>query len=238
MLHANPFGEADVILTLAVRDAGKLTVRAPGARKSLRRYPGGFGPGFLLRAEIQTSGRTHRQTLKECEAMESFPGLRGDLRQLTEAALALELTAGFLREGHADPPLHDLLLNYLRWLNAHEWTPRGRVAFLVRWLKAGGVFPEVRRCFSCGAPVLSGDERSLRYHMNEGGFLCPNCPSADGRMTLLSSRALASLGAVIRLEHPLPDDAGEEEAHALSRWLLEIAQHHTGKRPRALQVNE
>jgi DNA repair protein RecO (recombination protein O) len=152
-LRATDYREADRIVTLFTRDAGKLSAVARGARGSRRRFAGSLEPYSVIRVELD-EGRGELATLKRAELTRPFVHLLGELDRMDAASAALAL----LREAHAprvpDPDLFVASVQYLTVVD-HEGDPQRSLllSFALRVLSRMGVAPRLAECGRSGDPV-------------------------------------------------------------------------------------
>jgi len=160
LLRANDYRDADRIVTLFTRGAGKLSAIARGARGSKRRFAGSLEPYSVIRVELDDRAPKNGGellTLKRAEIVRGFPGILSDLMRMDVAAAALAL----VREAHAprvpDEALFMAAVQYLTVVE-HEGDPQRSLllAFSQRVLKLMGLAPRLTVCGRSGAPVPEG----------------------------------------------------------------------------------
>ncbi|HEX5658836.1 MAG TPA: DNA repair protein RecO, partial [Polyangiales bacterium] len=153
LLRANDYRDADRIVTLFTRDAGKLSALARGARGSKRRFAGSLEPYSVIRVELE-EGRGELLTLKRAELTRPFVQLLSDLDRMDAAAGALAL----VREAHApravDTELFVAAVQYLTVID-HEGDPQRSLllAFALRVLARMGIAPRLSQCGRSNEPV-------------------------------------------------------------------------------------
>ncbi len=153
LLKATDYRDADRIVTLFTRDAGKLSAVARGARGSKRRFAGSLEPYSVIRVELE-EGRGELLTLKRAELQRPFVRLLAELDRMEAAAGALAL----VREAHAprvvDADLFVAAVQYLAVID-HEGDPQRSLllAFALRVLALMGVAPRLAACGKSGEPV-------------------------------------------------------------------------------------
>lgn len=155
LLRATDYRDADRIVTLFTREAGKLSAIARGARGSKRRFAGSLEPYAVIRVELDER-RGDLLTLKRAEMTRAFPSVLGELSRMEVAAGALAL----VREAHPprvpDEALFVAAVQYLTVVD-HEGDPQRSLllAFAQRVFSLMGVAPRLEVCGKSGVPVPS-----------------------------------------------------------------------------------
>ncbi len=211
-------GERDRIVTLFTATEGKLALIARGALR-----PGStLGPrvDMLSHSRFHCVRRRSLDLISEAATLNSFAGLKSDLRRMSFALYLAELTDVSTAEGSPNATLFDLLLSSMQRIETGECDDRLLRVFELQLLDCLGFCPSLRRCVNCGKelrPVENGLSAAL------GGAVCPECASCSPDVSSLSVDALK----VMRfwLSHPLDAScrvrigdelAGELEGHTFS----------------------
>lgn len=100
VIRIQNLGEADQLLSLLCAQGGVVAAKAPGAKKSQKRFMGGLDLLDAGKFELQPQQRdAHRFTLLGMGEREVWPNLRTDLEKFRLALLCLEITQEFAPEG-------------------------------------------------------------------------------------------------------------------------------------------
>ncbi|MDB4974137.1 MAG: recombination and repair protein RecO [Myxococcaceae bacterium] len=156
LLRATDYRDADRIVTLFTRDAGKLSAVARGARGSKRRFAGSLEPYAVIRVELDER-RADLLGLKRAEMTRVFPNILSELLRMDVAAGALAL----VREAHPvrvpDEALFVAAVQYLTVVD-HEGDPQRSLllAFALRVLSLMGIAPRLEECGRSGVHVPVG----------------------------------------------------------------------------------
>jgi DNA repair protein RecO (recombination protein O) len=215
------YGEADRLVTLFTKGAGKLTAFAAGARKSRRRFAGALEPCTWLRAQlVERQGTTLR--LDGVDVVRTFAGLRSDLSRIGRALYVVELCRELLRDREPHPELFDAAAAWLGRLEEGTAGPTSLIAFELEALSLAGLRPRFDGCAVCGGSL--GLEP--RFDAAQGGGVCQKCqgrvPGAP-RVDVELLQALAALQAGQRT--PL-----SASLRAQARGLLNaFISHHLGR---------
>ncbi len=215
------YGEADRLVTLFTRGAGKLTAFAAGARKSRRRFAGALEPCTWLRAHlVERQSATLR--LDGVDVVRTFSGLRSDLSRIGRALYVVELCRELVRDREPHPELFDLTGAWLGTLEEGAAGPTSLIAFELEALSLAGLRPRFDACSVCGG----GLGQEPRFDAAHGGGVCQKCqgraPGAP-RVAPELLEALAGLQAGQRTPLSAP-------LRARARGLLNVfISHHLGR---------
>jgi DNA repair protein RecO (recombination protein O) len=156
LLRATDYRDADRIVTLFTRDAGKLSAIARGARGSRRRFSGALEPYAVIRVELAPR-RGELYGLKQAEVTRSFTGILSDLGRMDAAGAALAL----VRDAHggevSDADLFVAVVQYLTLVD-HQGDPQRDLllCFAQRVLYLMGIAPRLSACGRSGEEVPDG----------------------------------------------------------------------------------
>jgi len=142
-----PLGEADLLLTLYTRDAGKLRAVAKGARKTTSRLVGHFEPLTLNRLAL-SRGR-NLDIITQAQVIDNFSDLKGNLTGLSQGLYIAELLDGFGSEAHPNPELYQLSLEALRAVGQAAASELPLRFFELHLLRVSGFMPELYDCVEC-----------------------------------------------------------------------------------------
>jgi len=168
------YGEADWIVTLFLREGGRITGIARSARKSKRRFAGALEPGAVV--DVRYSEGRGGGLVRLDEASPAFPihGVLRSLGRIEALSRALRVALAFLQEGEANPAKFDLLVERIMALSEREPDPFESAAFELRWLALCGYAPSISECVLCGHAV--GARAGVwRMSYEKGGLVCPRC---------------------------------------------------------------
>jgi DNA repair protein RecO (recombination protein O) len=197
LLRATDYRDADRIVTLFTRDAGKLSAVARGARSSKRRFAGSLEPYSVIRVELEET-RGELLTLKRAELTLPFVHLLAELDRMEAAAGALAL----LREAHAPRVVdQDLFVAAVQYLTVvdHEGDPQRSLLlmFALRVLASMGIAPRLSQCGRSGVHVPA--DKSAYFDPTLGAVVArkfgggPFLLSAGSRARLVRAQSSAWL---------------------------------------------
>ena len=178
VLRVTKLGEADRIVTLLTRRAGRVRAVAKGVRRTKSRFGGRLEPFSHVDLQLYT-GR-NLDIVSQAESLRSYgPQIVGDYRAYTSGTAVLE-TADRLTVEEKEPALRLFLLviGALRSL-ADQAHPPGLVldAFLLRAMSVAGWEPALNDCARCAEP---GPHR--HFSVPAGGSVCPACRPTGSAM--------------------------------------------------------
>ena len=162
--------EADKILTVFTRDAGKISVIARGARRKSCRFAA--CAQLLAYSELTLYQRKDWYYLDEGSTVMLFEGLRRDLDRLALGSYFAELTDAVTGEEQAAPELLSLLLNALYALDRLGKPPLlVKGAFELRLMALAGYEPLADGCAYCGRE----EPEEAMLDIRQGVLHCKAC---------------------------------------------------------------
>lgn len=178
-LRVIDYGETSQIAAFFTRERGRISAIAKGAKRKGSRFAGALEPLQLCEVVCfrgREGGGLH--TLSELDVLDTYRGVRQDLRRLHAAAYVIELLRAALPEDAPQPEVFDLATGTLSRISALEveLDPAVVVQFEARLLELLGLFPKVDACVECGGALSTG---RVAFSARLGGALCSSC--RDGR---------------------------------------------------------
>lgn len=185
--HAD-WGEADRLLTLYAREAGKLRAVAKGARKMRSRKAGHLEP-FTRVSLLMARGRD-MWIVTQAETLDAYLPLRENLVLTGYASYVLELLDRFTYEEGQHPAIYSLLVDSLERLVVVPDTFVVVRYYELHLLDLFGFRPELVHCPSCGREIQPQDQF---FSAQLGGALCPDCGARTPGSRPVSMAALKYL---------------------------------------------
>jgi DNA repair protein RecO (recombination protein O) len=174
VLRHNDWGEADRLLSLYTREAGKLRAVAKGARKLRSRKAGHLEP-FTRVALMLARGRD-LWIVTQAETLDAYLPLRENLTLTGYASYLMELLDRFTYEEGQNLHLYQLLIDTLERLVVVPDTYMVVRYYELHLLDILGFRPELVQCPVCGREIQPQDQF---FSAQLGGALCPE----DGART-------------------------------------------------------
>lgn len=194
VLRARDCGDGDKLLILYSREYGKIKVMAHGVAKPSSRKRGAVQP-FTHTKFLLHRGR-EIDSVSQCEGVEMFSFLRGDLEKISHASYLAELVEALTPEGEPHESLFTLLLATLRLMEAEDAEMLAR-AFEIRSVGLLGYRPVLETCAHCQGPI--GGE--VLFSPGLGGVLCKDCGLADP-VAVPCSRGVVETLKILQNWHP------------------------------------
>ena len=233
VLRSVDFGESDRIVHLLVPEAGRLTVIAKGARRSVRRFPGTLDLFNHLRVQVDRRRTAGLARLEQATLIEAFTPLRRVPARFALGCYLLELLDRLAPEGGARADgrrLFGFALAALRTVaTPRRIDSRLRILLELHALDALGLRPELRHCVRCGSS-LDGGAGEVAFAVADGGPVCTGC-LRDAEPLLRVHR-----GTLRALDQGLRFDLERLDRLVMSRQALEesrrildrFQRYHTG----------
>ena len=188
ILRHSDWGEADRLLGLFTREAGKLRAVAKGARKLRSRKAGHLEP-FTHVKLMMARGRDF-WIVTQAETIDAYMPIRDDLVRTAYAAYVIELLDRFTYEEGENRALFQLLVDTLGRVSELP-DPFSAVRYYeIRMLDLLGYRPQLNHCLNCGAEIKPEDQF---FDVVQGGVLCPRCGPLASTAVPISMRALKFL---------------------------------------------
>ncbi|KKW34765.1 MAG: repair protein RecO protein, partial [Candidatus Giovannonibacteria bacterium GW2011_GWA2_53_7] len=155
ILERRPLMEHDRRLTVWTKEAGKLEPVAKGTLKPESKLAGSLEPLTEVRLSL-TRGRTDR--VISSTIIQSWPGLRQDLRALAAASFAAQAVSRLTQVGLPDPALFSLLQDCLSSLDDQAVAKHPLIVrkFLWRLFDRLGFRPRLDACVRCNKTLPAG----------------------------------------------------------------------------------
>jgi DNA repair protein RecO (recombination protein O) len=197
VLRHSDWGEADRLLVLYTREAGKLRSIAKGARRLRSRKAGHLEP-FTRVALLLAHGRD-LWIVTQAQTVDAYLPLREDLLLTGYAAYIIELLDRFTYEEGENPSLYNLLHTTLDRIS-REPDPFLPVRFYeLRLLDLLGFRPELFQCTLCRRVIQPVDQF---FSALLGGVVCPDCAGQAGSLRPVSMSTLKYLRHLQRSAYP------------------------------------
>ncbi len=228
VLRTYRLGEADKIVSLFTRQAGRLRAVATGAQRTRSRYGGTLEPLSYIRLWLFERENRDLLRVNSAELLESFFDMQKDYRRQVAAQYVAEVCERLLPERELNERTFRLLLAVLRGLKRSGEVDRPLLYFNYWLLRLGGFLPDLDRCAACGRVL--GEEPGY-YGPGSEGLLCRACRTS-GATRPISPRAL-TLGQILgqsALERWLTSEKSTPEATEARQFFGELIETHAGKK--------
>lgn len=189
VLKITNYGEADRIVTVFTKEAGKVQFMARGVRKATSKF-GGIIDHFV-EGQFEVTRKSHLPTLIQATTITWFPYLRHSLTHWQYAERAAKAILRATSDEDENLEVYFLLQQFL--VQAENYpNPQGLwLWFLYKLLFLTGFGISIETCQSCHEELEEVAEHTHNYE----GFLCSHCSSAykqDDRRIHQYLKSLAS----------------------------------------------
>lgn len=233
VLRTWPIHEADLLISLFTREAGKIKGVAKAAAKSRRRFGGGLEPMTHVVAEYVLRPR------QELVRLESFEVVRSPLAEITdyERAAALSFYTEVLDEMLPDNDPQDATFRLLS--HVVEQTRVGRVwmpvTYFALWMvRLMGWMPDLRRCATCRR-LFAKDEPTW-WQPQADGLRCDQHHSPGSLLLIPDSRELAEQLFRAPVEQFVDQAWPRNRAGDLRRFAMQALERHGEQRLHSVQA--
>jgi DNA repair protein RecO len=189
VVRKTAFGESAWILGVFTKECGKISVFAPYARKSTKR----FGPYIDLFAEVQwVVKKPHEKNLwrlQETQLIEANSQLRQDLFPMATMTYFVECLWHLLAQEDPHEHLYTYLQHYLQTLPQGNATWEELFEAERTLLHHCGFEPDFYQCVHCGTSI----DRRAFFSYQQSGMLCHTCKQ-PGQGRMISQAAILALG--------------------------------------------
>ncbi len=227
ILRLVDYGENDLIVGILTSSHGKLSVFAPSARKSQKR----FGAGLDLFTYIQIDMapprniQSHLWRLHRIELLDPHLGLRKDLSSLATASYLAECLWNFVGEGDHEIRIFEWWKETLKKLS-HSSSAFSDIRLEVEMLTLCGYAPRWKNCIECGRSPCGP---SLFFSYDHGGVICGSCKKI-GAGTWLDTAWVSKLET--------GEDVPESGRSTVRRAMNGFISHTLGKEPKSQKFRE
>jgi DNA repair protein RecO (recombination protein O) len=216
VLKKQVLGDADELVTLFTKQAGKVRVVAKSIKRTLARLQGTVQPLVIIECTISDSSLP---TLIHAKALESHTVLRQEYGRLHQVWPAVEMVLRALPDEEPVPELYHEFTQLLEFLNTPTLDGGREVSALVKFkLEALRVL---------GLQVLGTEEgvdsdvQSIKFSFDSGGFVSADTPhsfAVDVQVYLLARQLQRSEWKI------LPEKTGV--VTELNALLTKLIEHH------------
>ena len=168
VLQTRKYSETSKILTAFTKDQGRVSLLFKGGRKGTKKFPGGLETLNRVEMQYYQKGGRELQTFKSFDLIESYQGLRSDLKRTFTALSLAEIILKATAAEDANPGLFQSLTETLDALNVQEENPwAARWKGLLEVSRSLGFAMSLEGCCRCG-----GRGRMVNFDLSVGGFVC------------------------------------------------------------------
>ncbi len=222
--HRN-FGEADRLITLFSREAGKIRGMAKGVRKMGSRKAAYLEP--FMHSKISLARGKTFWIITQADAVKQYSLIAESLEKTGNAAYIMELAERFTVEEEPAPRLFQLINQTIERIadTADAFIPLCYFEF--RILDHAGFRPDLMNCVGCGKTITAQDQF---FSAEQGGVICPHCGTHYQNVRRVSMDALRYLRHIQRsayaaiAEIDVPQSVRDEMSLLMRGYISHIAE--------------
>ena len=141
------FSDTDIILKCFSKEKGKLTFMVKGVRKSGKKKNSisYFQPLTILQAGFLYRENKQLLFFKDLDIEEPLNSIHQDIKKSTVVMFLSEIIESAVQEEEVNQQLFSYLENAIHWLDTHQQTQNFHIAFLIRFSKYLGIYPELNQ---------------------------------------------------------------------------------------------
>jgi DNA repair protein RecO (recombination protein O) len=245
VLRTQKLGEADRIVTLLARRAGRVRAVAKGVRRTKSRFGGRLEP--FTHVDLQLYAGRSLDVITQAETVRPYgEPFAGDYPRYTTGTAMLE-TAEKFTPIEKEPAIRQflLLVGGLRALGEGQHDPRLVLdAYLLRSLAVAGYAPALDECAVCGTrapdPVEPGEQASRTapgvmrsFAIGAGGLVCRSCRAPGAASP--AAPTLALMSALLRGDWARADASERKHQLECSGLVAAYLQWHLEHSIRSLR---
>ena len=179
ILKKHPLGEADELLTIYTKEAGKLRVRAVASRKIRSRLAGNLQSLNEIDFEVagnrsRRAGSGHIPVLISARARTLNNYVREDLKKFAYALLGAETLYRLTPDRQENIGAYEAVADFLHLLGESREEKTMARALQMNLLRLFGFTMPLSACANCLRP-FSPAEKSVYFVSDKGGMFCEGC---------------------------------------------------------------
>ena len=141
------FSDADIIVKCFSKEKGKLTFMVKGIRKSGKKKNSisYFQPLNILQAGFLYRENKQLLFFKDLDIEEPLSSIHQDIKKSTVVMFLSEVIESAIQEEEINEQLFSYLENAIHWLDTHQQTQNFHIAFLIKFSRYLGIYPELNQ---------------------------------------------------------------------------------------------
>ncbi|MBI5683341.1 MAG: DNA repair protein RecO [Deltaproteobacteria bacterium] len=205
LLNSIDYGESDRIVNFYTIDFGKMGGIAKGAKRSKKRFVNCLEPFSYVKIIFAQKQNASLVRIDQCELIDGFHSIKHSLEAIASGSYFLELLSEMVKEGQKNTRVFELLLNFLKYLDAGREPETLTRFFEIKLLSILGYQPHLDRCVVC--KKLVDTDVKIYFSSPKGGIICQSCitplepsiPISHGTAKSLALAANAGFEGLSRL---------------------------------------
>lgn len=193
LLRRIEYGDYDYIITFLSEKAGKISVIAKNAKKSIRRFQGSLDLFSIMNIQVvfPKKKKDAIPVLLNVDLVDPFEKIRTDVEKTGYASYWAEILNFYLEAQKPQPRLYKLLLFSLNALNSGLISKQViNLLFQIRFMSISGFAPDLKRCGICR--ILIDDtmaaQKKVIFDIQNGRLVCDKCAKKATRNSIRISK--------------------------------------------------
>lgn len=195
ILGKRDIGEADRIYSIYTLEAGKIQVKAIGVRRLNAKLAGHLETATL--SEIFVAKTKGMGKITGAAALNYFGEIKKNLEAVSKVLYVFSRLDKIIFEQEKDEKIFRLLEKYLEIMEKLSVSAEDgekidliTLGFLFKFLEETGYKTETGKCVNCGNKL---QPQNNYFSAENGGILCENCESRQGKRIGISSESVKML---------------------------------------------
>ena len=193
VLNKIKYLESDLIVTIFLKDEGKIKAIAKGGAKSRKRFAAAFEVGNDGEFGIVEKHIHQLMRIEHAHINNYFLNIRKDYNKLLMLFHFLSITDNLLPEKQKNEKLFELFLAALRLLEEDHPVLAIRLFYESYLLKMNGILPYIKNCESCGGGL---DYDDTYITSKNGRIICKSCIMNDSAVRRIPLKVIVLLNSI------------------------------------------
>lgn len=196
LLNKKDVRETSVIASFFTKEFGKikgLIKQVRGAQSKFGLYVHEFSRYDLV---FYDKVRTDTYMITQCDLIEPYEAIAGDIDKRLKAFYILELIDKFTALRDEEKKIYQLLQWILDRIASQGFYEKDIILFQLKLLDYTGFLPQLENCLNCSAKI----DKQAYFSIRLSGLLCQDCVSADTQAGVFSKGGIASVNMIRRQE--------------------------------------
>ncbi len=172
VLNKLKYLESDLIVTILLKNIGKVKAIAKGGANSKKRFPGAFEAGNIGEFSFVEKNFHNLMLLNHAKINNYFIKLKKDYEKIIMLFYILKITDLLLPERQSHPKLFSILAYTLQFLENNKLLHQVRLFYELHLLKENGLLSIIEKCELCGDAFYNNNVYLL---VKTGKMICKSC---------------------------------------------------------------
>ncbi|HLF17380.1 MAG TPA: DNA repair protein RecO [Candidatus Omnitrophota bacterium] len=189
VLKSRDLRETSRLSVFFTKTHGKVTGVLKGIRKDHKKFGSSVDKFSVNEIVFYQYRRSDVHLISQCDLTQFFYPIRQDYKRNMAANYALELIDAIMPAEEKNEMVYGTLMHFLHSLQSIEDIDKLIFIFQVKILHLSGFSPHLDSCVSCTKKIHG---RS-RFSMALGGLICPDCPTRETSLIMISKGTVSSI---------------------------------------------